>query len=195
MTTLARFLNAVLADPEGIDPDRCLDWPFYRDKDDYGQLTWQGRSTRAHVLTCEALHGPRPEGKYAAHNCGRSCCVNPHHIRWATNSENQMDRVKHGTSNRGSRHGHSKLTEAQAIEVMRLVREGKRKQAAIAADFGISPSLISKMKSGDAWAWLHEGSPEMAGTGWDRIAADINKATGVPVHGSTLVNWFPEVKS
>ena len=31
--------------------------------------------------------------------------------------------------------------------------------------------------------------------GWDRLATNLYTLTGVAVHGSTLSEWFPEVKS
>jgi len=47
-------------------------------------------------LVCEEVYGPPPTPKHhAAHATPNGCiggvCVSPHHIRWATPSENQQD--------------------------------------------------------------------------------------------------------
>jgi hypothetical protein len=115
----------------------------------------EGRTRYVHHLACEAEHGPRPSPQHeVAHSCGRGHegCVNRKHLRWATRSENQMDRVKHGTHNRGERHGMSRLTEHQAREALRL--RGLISQEAIAERFGVSRGAICRIHQGRGWAWL-----------------------------------------
>lgn len=75
----------------------CLIWPFARDGKGYGSLGKKG----AHRRMCEIVNGPAPTPKHhAAHSCGNGHlgCVHPRHVRWATCSENQMDRFLHGTA-------------------------------------------------------------------------------------------------
>jgi hypothetical protein len=65
---------------------------------------WRPRTVRrAHRVMCEIAHGPKPApGFVAAHTCGkgREGCVNPRHLRWASQKENMADKLLHGTSNR-----------------------------------------------------------------------------------------------
>lgn len=75
----------------GIQTDECLIWP-YAVSSGYGCATIDGRSERVHVLACEWAHGPRPEGMDAAHSCDVRRCFNPAHLRWATRTENILDR-------------------------------------------------------------------------------------------------------
>lgn len=67
-------------------------------------------------------------------------------LRWGTRSENQRDKVRHG-----SRGGPQRLTSDQVDEIRALRRNGVTQQA-IADRFGISRSLVSLIDSGRAWA-------------------------------------------
>ena len=82
--------------------DHCVLWPFTVNSKGYGQLGVNGKSTSVHVLACEQAHGPRPEGKQVAHSCGVKRCINQRHLRWATQSENEADKVLHGTVRRSA---------------------------------------------------------------------------------------------
>lgn len=85
----------------------CLTWPFYRKNNGYGEATLDGKKSVASRVMCILAHGEPPTPKHeAAHSCGKGHegCVNPNHLRWATASENQLEREAHGTSNAGDRH-------------------------------------------------------------------------------------------
>jgi hypothetical protein len=82
----------------------CLIWPFSRDPGT-GRGMMQGGW--AHRYMCEAVNGPAPPDKpQAAHSCGNGdqACVNPWHLDWADNSENQLDRTRHGRAANGIQH-------------------------------------------------------------------------------------------
>lgn len=134
----------------------CLAWPFHVGSDGYGRAHGpDGRLSTASRLMCIASHGNPPTLRHeAAHRCGRGnrACVNPRHIYWATPQENQRDRAKHGTSNRGERQWQARLSE----EKVRAIREDRSgvPQADVAAEFGIHQSHVSKIKSGQRWEWL-----------------------------------------
>lgn len=122
--------------------DDCLSWPFGCDPEGYGILGHNGRVHKASRLMCELAHGAPPTPKHqAAHSCGRGRfgCVNPSHLSWKTNSENQYDRALHGTKNTEGRRG--KVTPDQAQEIRDLA--GRMKQSDIAARYGISRSRVS----------------------------------------------------
>lgn len=137
-------------------PDRgeaCLIWPFHRDEQGRAVIHFGGKTRRVAPIVCGAVRGTSPEGKpEAAHRCGKGHlgCVAPLHLYWASASQNQMDRVEHGTSNRGSRHGMSKLSE----EDVRIIRGAAGSQASIADQFGIGRSTVSLIKSRKLWSWL-----------------------------------------
>lgn len=80
--------------------DECLIWPFNRNDRGYGQLKAYGKIRRAHRVMCVLAHGEPDDRKLqASHTCGNGHlgCVNPRHLRWSTNSENQLERWRvHG---------------------------------------------------------------------------------------------------
>jgi hypothetical protein len=134
--------------------DECLTWPYGR-RHGYASMNFDGTPRAVHRMACIAVHGEPPSSKHeAAHSCGngRLGCVNPRHLRWATPSENQLDRALHGTSNRGERCGTAKLTRAQVREIRAQV--GKRRVKDIAADYGVIPATVGDIRRRDTWFWL-----------------------------------------
>lgn len=136
--------------------DDCLIWPHARNDNGYAQIRDANRKT-AYVppIVCEHFNGPRPsEAHEVAHSCGRGHegCVAASHLRWATHSENEADRIIHGTSNRGERHGMARLAEAQVRAIRSMAR--RVRQEDLAKQFGISPSQVSRIINRQAWAWL-----------------------------------------
>lgn len=91
---------------------------------------------------------------WACHNDGNAGNNNINNLRWGTNSENQMDRVKHGTSNRGVANGQSKITEAQARSIKLRIKGGERNRD-IHKDYAhLDYSMISAIRIGRNWAHL-----------------------------------------
>lgn len=90
-----------LADRAGFQGDECLSWPFARIRQrGYGILGHEGKHHYAHRLMCEMVNGPAPDDRpQASHSCGNGHlgCVNPRHLSWKSNAENQLDRRVHGT--------------------------------------------------------------------------------------------------
>jgi hypothetical protein len=136
--------------------DDCLIWPFAVGKDGYGRVHRPGSSvmTTASNSMCEQAHGPRPASHECAHSCGNGhrACVNPRHLRWATPTENQADRILHGTTNRGARQWTARLTEDDIREIRSL--SGVMPQTEIAALFGVGQDHISRIISRQVWSWL-----------------------------------------
>lgn len=133
----------------------CLEWPFGKFRDGYGQITRDGVMMRAHRVMCQRIHGDPPEPTLdAAHNCGNRACVNARHLRWATRKANIADMKAHGTVNYGRRNGSVKLTESDVI----AIRGATGTQESIAARFGVSRRLISMIRRREVWAWLPDKS-------------------------------------
>lgn len=51
-----------------------------------------------HALTCEAWHGPRPDGLEVRHLDGDMLNNAPGNLEWGTKSENAQDSIRHGTN-------------------------------------------------------------------------------------------------
>ena len=136
-------------------PD-CLTWPFSTSGNGYAQVTVNGSLIGAHRYMCIQAHGNPPSRSHvAAHSClnGRNACVNPRHLSWKTYKGNQEDRFRDGTDGRGGKCKTSKISEAEAIEIKRMIKDGKG-NGEIASRFGVSNSAISKIRNGNNWAWL-----------------------------------------
>lgn len=143
--TLAFVVSAVAQ-----ETDDCIIWPFSLCHG-YGVCRDEnGKSSRAHIIACRMAHGARPEGGDVAHSCGNKACLNPRHLRWATRSENEMDKVEHGRSLRGTRHHHNKLTDAEA----RLIKSSNERGVDLAKAFGVTPSQVCAIRNGRSWGWL-----------------------------------------
>jgi hypothetical protein len=102
---------------------------------------------RPHKLVMEAFVGMRPKGMECCHNDGNPQNNHLNNLRWDTPKNNQADRVKHGTTNRGEQCGTAKLT----LEQVRAIRQDDRLQRIIAAEYGVKDNTISRIKSGKRW--------------------------------------------
>lgn len=69
----------------------CWIWQAQVDWTGYGKLSLGGRSGRpyqAHRIAYEMANGPIPDGLFIDHICHNRACVNPSHLRLATNKQN-----------------------------------------------------------------------------------------------------------
>jgi hypothetical protein len=105
-----------------------------------------------HALVLEAFVGPRPSGLEACHNNGDRTDNRAENLRWDTPRANQMDRAKHGTSNRGEQCGTARLTNKQALEIMQSVE----RTSVLAKKYGVAPQTISGIRCGHKWNHLRE---------------------------------------
>lgn len=152
-----RFIDDIVLEFRG---EACLAWPFATNSLGRAQINLAGKPVEVARLACEHRHGPPPSPEHeAAHNCGNGHegCCNPDHLRWATTVENQRDRVKHGTSNRGERSGNSKLTEPEVREILAL--EGKMSRAKIGKMFGVHGNTVAEIHKRRNWSWLTDAAP------------------------------------
>lgn len=129
--------------------DDCITWPYARDKLGRGFGSHRGKTTIASRAVCIEAHGEPPSPSHeAAHSCGNGHlgCVNPHHLRWATRTENEADKIAHGTRLRGEKMKNHILTDADC-EAIRALR-GSMSQKAIATIYGVSQQHISAVQTG-----------------------------------------------
>lgn len=135
--------------------DDCLIWPYYRGRNGYAKMTFEGTPMNAHRMMCRLTKG-EPIGKRstARHLCGNGHmgCVNPKHLAWGTVKENNHDRFDHGTSNRGERQGQHKLTESEVMEIYAL--RGRFTAVYVGSVYGVSDANIRAIWKGRNWAWL-----------------------------------------
>ena len=134
----------------GHPVDQCIDWPGLRGQKGYGHVYHNGKRRHAHRVALVLATGEDPPTLQAAHSCGRRQCVNPAHLRWATNTENMADKKVHGTQARGAEQPNARLTEEQALAAYL----DPRSYRVVAAELGVSRSTVQALRAGRNWAWL-----------------------------------------
>lgn len=131
--------------------DECLIYPFSPGSHGYGTLTIDGHQILAHRYICTIFHSDAPSLFHqTAHLCGIKLCVNKHHLRWATRSENESDKITHGTHNRGEHHGGAKLT----MENVKNIRIAAGYHKDIAKRYDISRQTVGDIKNRRRWQWI-----------------------------------------
>lgn len=92
-------------------------------------------------LVLEAFICPRPHGLFAAHwdGCGSNNRLD--NLRWATRSENERDKRRHGKAPIGVNHHNAKLTE-QSVRAIRCSYRNMEKVAALARHYSVSTAAI-----------------------------------------------------
>lgn len=123
----------------------------------------------AHRVSYELHNGPIPEGMVVCHSCDVKLCVNPEHLFLGTQYDNIKDMKSKGrgcsgerwhasrppeTILRGDKHGRSKLTEQDAIEIIRLFREECLNKTQIAKRFGITREMARNIINRRNWKHL-----------------------------------------
>lgn len=68
--------------------DTCWNWTGAPNDWGYGTFVVEGRKVKAHRFAFELENGPIPEGMQVDHRCRKPACVNPNHLRLATNKQN-----------------------------------------------------------------------------------------------------------
>jgi hypothetical protein len=138
------------------DPDACWLWQGKSrrgSRKQYGSYSVrvsrdQTKGYAAHRLAFMLDSGePIPQGLLVMHRCDTPLCCNPAHLRLGTHADNVRDMWRKGRGSTGPRPGRFKktITAEQEAEVVRLRRETKAPQKAIAAQVGISQMSVSNI--------------------------------------------------
>lgn len=123
----------------------------------HGHMGVGGKSIMAHRVAWMCNRGPIPDGMLVLHRCDTPGCVNPNHLFLGTSQDNQDDKVRKGRQAKGSklahprargeRNGNAKLTADQ----VRAIRASDEPQRQIAAQYGVTQAIISKIKRNEVW--------------------------------------------
>lgn len=121
-----------------IDPATgCWLWQRQTVGNGYGHRQIGADKAVAHRHAYERVHGPVPPGHDVHHRCEHPGCVNPDHLELVT-------RLEH------ARLHAPKLTLEKACEIRARARSGEPYRD-IAADYGISRSMVSEIKAERTW--------------------------------------------
>jgi len=118
------------------------------------QVATRKRET-VHKLVALAFFGPVPKGKEVRHLNGIRSDNRIENLKYGTRKENLDDRVLHGTSNRGSNHGLSKLKAIDVIDIKSRIKAGETNKH-ISDIYNVDASTISNIKTGRLWSHLSE---------------------------------------
>jgi hypothetical protein len=107
----------------------------------YGTFFIGGGNVPAHRVSWTLHRGKIPDEMKVLHKCDTPLCVNPDHLFLGTQLENVMDSV------RKRRHEPRKFSD----EDIKAIRQDTRLQRIIAADYGVSRSMITMIKLNQYW--------------------------------------------
>lgn len=108
------------------------------------------RTYAIHQLVAAAFLGGRPDGMVVCHNDGDKMNNRPENLRIDSQTENNRDKIIHGTIAVGEKNSKAKLTADSVVEIRRLAASGISHRA-IAGQFGVSRPAISYIVRGDTW--------------------------------------------
>jgi predicted XRE-type DNA-binding protein len=130
-------------------------WPWMGSLTDkgYGRLTNNRRISLAHRLVFESVKGKIPSDIFVCHKCDNPRCCSPRHLFLGTAADNNSDRHTKGRNARqkGENNGMAKITEDEVFEIRRLAKTAKLSQTIIAERYGLTQSMVSRIKRGIAW--------------------------------------------
>lgn len=127
--------------------DECVLWPFpIHRKTGYGMAKINGVAMTAHRAALCLATGETPHRNvHAAHApelCHNRACVNPRHLRWATPTENNADKLIDGTQAEGTAAHRAILTEPQ----VRLIRNLPLSDARKALMLNVSEATVRQAR-------------------------------------------------
>jgi len=140
--------------------DECWLWRHTTDKDGYGiaYIPSRHQSVRAHRLAYRFWYGPIPDGLLICHKCDNPACVNPRHLFKGTVADNNHDRDRkgRGRDQHGIKHNMAKLTDADVLEIRRLLSGTPEPglKAATARRFGVSAATITQILRRKRWTHI-----------------------------------------
>lgn len=130
--------------------DGCWEWGGGMYPNGYGRTSIRGRSMRAHRVSWLLANGTIPTGLHVCHRCDNRRCVRPDHLFLGTAQENIDDKVSKGRQAAGRRHGSSRLTESDVIDILSLHAFGA-KGVVLAREYGVGQSTVSRIVRGHHW--------------------------------------------
>ena len=145
----------------------CWLWTSAIHTEGYGMLYLNGKAVRAHRIMWEITYGPVPQGLFVLHRCDLRCCVNPAHLFLGTNQDNVDDMMRKGrhrkpdpeflsarlreTVRKGEEHSSAKLTEEQALEIVRRYKAGGETHRSLGKEFGTDHTTIGDILRKQSW--------------------------------------------
>ena len=120
----------------------CMLWIGSKRDRGYGMFEYlPQKNIRAHRFSYELHYGDFPKELFVCHKCDNPSCVAPEHLFLGTHQENMNDMSRKKRGNIGERHGLSKLTNDQVIEIKIKIKNGD-KNVKLAKEYKVSRMTI-----------------------------------------------------
>ena len=150
------------------DPHRCWEWQgkSMTKAGGYGLMWVPGirKLVSANRIAWEISNGPISPGLVIRHKCDNPPCCNPAHLILGTTSDNAKDMVSRNRQNpanlaalldwtrrNGKRPINATLTAKEAEIIRQLYAAGRITQGALAKQFGVTQSNISRIINRGRW--------------------------------------------
>ncbi|QIG73017.1 HNH endonuclease protein [Rhizobium phage RHph_N3_19] len=144
VTTLDElFERCVLNEETG-----CLEWARSINGNGYGSLRFRGKVETAHRAAYSLHHGVvLTSDNVICHECDNPICCNLDHLFLGTHKDNSDDKFRKGRFKvlRGEDNGHTKVSDADVIEIQRLYAETDLFQREIGDMYGITQAQVSNI--------------------------------------------------
>lgn len=125
----------------------CIEWTGYKTDLGYGMIGISKKIEPAYRVAFALRNGPIPDGLDVLHRCDNPPCINPDHLFLGTQRDNVADMVTKQRHAKGEMKYNAKLTNEQIPRI----RSDTRFNREIAADYGVDPTVISRIKRGLGW--------------------------------------------
>lgn len=138
------------------DNEACLIWPYSTSSSGYGTIRLKSGMKIVSRIVCRKVNGKPPTKRHkACHSCGKGklACINPNHLYWGTDAENEADKIDHGTQSVGQRNGQAKMTDAKVLVALRLINKGTPNRV-IADKFDVDIVTIRRIRNGTSWTHI-----------------------------------------
>ena len=142
-----------------LNTTECRLWKYSKDKDGYGLLKVNGKTTRAHRECYRAAFGEIPKGLLILHKCNNPSCTNPEHLYAGTQKQNMEDRALAGNgfgwkgpNQIGIKNTNVKLTEDQVKDILNNKKYGMSK--ILAKKYNTSPAYIRRIWQRQTWTHI-----------------------------------------
>ena len=120
----------------------------------YGQfgvsIKGKYRMHQAHRVSWMISNGEIPNGLVIMHSCDVKTCVNPGHLRAATQADNVADMISKGREGHlnGDKHPNARLSESQVFEIYDNNIES---HVVLGKKYGVCAKQISAIRLGEKW--------------------------------------------
>jgi hypothetical protein len=139
-------VQGIIRDRSTAQPNGCWNWDGPCTP--YGKFMWLG-DQGAHRASARAFHldgASIPSGHVVRHSCDNPSCVNPDHLSVGSYADNTRDMDDRGRRKqaRGADLPQTKLSEGDVHAIRNGYANGDITQRQLAAQYGVSPSQISR---------------------------------------------------